>query len=84
MRLKPTYDAAGAIGSEIVPQPVNEAAAQAAKRIITTRMASDGKMLRLQDTDRDPQGTFEFSAGARPSGRQRHHGLCRLGLTDTL
>jgi hypothetical protein len=37
-----------------VPQHVNEAAAQAAKRIITTRMASDGKMIRLEI----PHGTF--------------------------
>jgi hypothetical protein len=46
----PTYDPPR-IGSEIAPQHVNEAAHQAAKHIITTRMASDSKMLPLQDTD---------------------------------
>jgi hypothetical protein len=39
------------MGSEIVPQHVHDAADQAAKRIIKTRMASDGKTLRLQNTD---------------------------------
>ena len=41
-----------------MPQHVNEAAAQAAKRIITTRMASDGKMIPLQTPTRVPHRTF--------------------------
>lgn len=67
-----------------MPQHVNEAAAQAAKRIITTRMASDGKMIPLQDTH-SRSLTEPLVLGWRTSvGRQRHHGLCRLGLTNTL
>jgi hypothetical protein len=46
----PTY-APPRLGSEIVPQHVNDPANQAAKRILTMRMASDGKMLRLEDTE---------------------------------
>jgi len=64
----------------MVPQHVDDAADQAAKRIITTRTACDGKMLRLQDTDpRSLRGLWVLGwrTSVRPAGASR--ALCRLG-----
>ena len=55
----------------MVPQHVDDAANQAAKRIITTRAAYDGKMLRLRDTDpRFLRGLLVLGwRTSRPAGR---------------
>jgi len=66
----------------MVPQHVDDAADQAAKRIITTRTACDGKMLRLQDTDpRSLRGLWVLGwrTSVRPAGASQ--ALCRV--TDT-
>jgi hypothetical protein len=61
----------------MVPQHVDDAADQAARRIITTRAACDGKMLRLQDTDPRSLLVLGWRTSIRPAGASR--ALCRLG-----